>query len=177
MHCTFRVQLIFPTLKVRGQTREKARCAVMILFFTSDHCAWCPALKQMLHEELDSMGCTVSIHEINIESYPHIAEIFGILIIPTLVHNDAILSGIPSITDLRAFLFHSITTDSLTDDDDLMSFLHVSRKNDDITVPSREEMLQKLSEIEELVLDIDGIEKESESDIKLEETTRPSQVQ
>lgn len=81
----------------------------MILLFTTDHCTWCPVVKDMIQEENDALGDAFPVHEINIERCPNIAEVFGILVVPTLVSGATMLSGVPSPTDLRSFLIQSIT--------------------------------------------------------------------
>ena len=81
---------------------------MMILLFTSDHCAWCDIVKGMIENESEDFEDPESIHEINVDSHSQIAEAYGILVVPTLVSRGYMLSGVPCQEDLRSFLLRSI---------------------------------------------------------------------
>jgi hypothetical protein len=81
----------------------------MILLFTSQHCTWCDIVKNMIEEESTDLGCREPIFEVNVELHCHIAEAYGIMIVPTLVSRGSLLSGVPCQDDLRAFLLGSLT--------------------------------------------------------------------
>lgn len=81
----------------------------MILLFTSKHCTWCDIVKNMIDEVSSDLGCREPLFEVNVEHHNHIAEAYGILMVPTLVSRGNLLSGVPSQDDLRAFLLRSLT--------------------------------------------------------------------
>jgi len=78
----------------------------MILMFTSNHCAWCDILKSMLDEESDEIGILQPIFEVDVDKHHRIAEVYGILVVPTLVAGMKKISGVPTQSDLRSFLLH-----------------------------------------------------------------------
>lgn len=78
----------------------------MILLFTSNHCTWCDVLKRMLDEESDELGAPQPIFEVDVDKHHHIAEAYGILVVPTLVAGMQKISGVPTQSDLRSFLLH-----------------------------------------------------------------------
>ncbi|MFW9960219.1 MAG: glutaredoxin family protein [Candidatus Thorarchaeota archaeon] len=78
----------------------------MILLFTSNHCTWCDVLKRMLNEESDELGILQPIFEVDVDRHHHIAEAYGILVVPTLVAGMQKISGVPTKSDLRSFLLH-----------------------------------------------------------------------
>ncbi|MFQ5834185.1 MAG: thioredoxin domain-containing protein [Candidatus Thorarchaeota archaeon] len=80
----------------------------MILLFTSDHCAWCDIVKSMLDTECEEFEDPCFVLEINVDKHSHIAEAYGILVVPTLVSRGCMLSGVPCQEDLRSFLLQSI---------------------------------------------------------------------
>ncbi len=79
----------------------------MILLFTSDHCAWCGILRNMLEDEGNSLGIDQQVYEVNIEKQNRIAEAFGILVVPTLVAGSFKITGVPIESDLRSFLLQA----------------------------------------------------------------------
>jgi thioredoxin-like negative regulator of GroEL len=81
----------------------------MILLFTSKHCTWCDIVKNMIEEESSELGCREPLFEVNVEHHSHIAEAYGIFMVPTLVSRNNMLSGVPCQDDLRAFLLRSLT--------------------------------------------------------------------
>jgi hypothetical protein len=81
----------------------------MILLFTSLHCTWCDIVKNMIDEESSNLGCKEPLFEVNVEHHSHIAEAYNILMVPTLVSRNNMLSGVPCQDDLRAFLLKSLT--------------------------------------------------------------------
>jgi hypothetical protein len=81
----------------------------MILLFTSQHCTWCDIVKNMIDEESSDLGCKEPLFEVNVEHHSHIAEAYGVLMVPTLVSRSNTLSGVPCQDDLRAFLLRSLT--------------------------------------------------------------------
>ncbi len=76
----------------------------MILLFTSEHCKWCEVLKDMIEEDSQDMQSETGILEIDIGRYRQIAEVYGVLVVPTLVSHADTLSGLPASDDLRSFL-------------------------------------------------------------------------
>ncbi|MFX0045369.1 MAG: thioredoxin family protein [Candidatus Hermodarchaeota archaeon] len=80
----------------------------MILLFTSDHCAWCDVVKGMIEDESEKFENPEPILEVNVDEQSHIAEAYGILVVPTLVSRGYMLSGIPCQEDLQSFLAQSI---------------------------------------------------------------------
>jgi thiol-disulfide isomerase/thioredoxin len=74
--------------------------------FTSIHCTWCEILKRMLDEESDELGLIQPIFEVDVDKHHHIAETYGILVVPTLVAGMLKISGVPTQSDLRSFLLH-----------------------------------------------------------------------
>lgn len=100
----------------------------MILLFTSDHCAWCDVLRMMLDDESDDLGLTQTIFEVNVDKHHHIAEAYGILVVPTLVAGMQKISGVPTHSDLRSFLLQvSPTMQSTTARDTPTSVLREVR--------------------------------------------------
>jgi len=81
----------------------------LILLFTSNQCAWCDIVKGMLQNEFLDLGIPSVIHEVNIEHQPRIAEVYGIMMVPTLVSRGCLISGVPTQDDLRAFLLQSLS--------------------------------------------------------------------
>jgi hypothetical protein len=63
----------------------------------------------MLENEFLDLGIPSVIHEVNIEHQPRIAEVYGIMTIPTLVSRGSLISGVPCQDDLRAFLLQSLS--------------------------------------------------------------------
>jgi hypothetical protein len=63
----------------------------------------------MIDEESTDLGCREPLFEVNVEHHSHIAEAYGILLVPTLVSKSNMLSGVPCQDDLRAFLLRSLT--------------------------------------------------------------------
>lgn len=76
----------------------------MILLFTSDHCTWCNVIKRMLEEEAEELGSLPSIFEVNVDKYQNIAEVYNVLVVPTLVAGIQQITGVPSASDLRSFI-------------------------------------------------------------------------
>ncbi|MFX0107666.1 MAG: thioredoxin family protein [Candidatus Hodarchaeota archaeon] len=81
----------------------------MILLFTSTHCTWCDVVKSMIDNESADLGCREPLFEINVDEHDHIAEAYGIMMVPTLVSRGRVLSGVPCQEDLRAFMLQSLT--------------------------------------------------------------------
>ena len=81
----------------------------MILFFTSENCAWCDVVKNMLDEEMDHFGGVVSIYEVDIQRHEYITEAYGVNTVPTLVSKNNVISGVPTVGDLQSFLFQTAT--------------------------------------------------------------------
>jgi hypothetical protein len=95
------------TLNSRGKTTTKLTGVFrMILLFTSNHCTWCDVLRKMLEDESDTLGSLQSIFEVDVDRHHHIAEAYGILVVPTLVAGLQKISGVPTQSDLRSFLLH-----------------------------------------------------------------------
>jgi len=67
----------------------------MILLFTSDHCAWCDVLKMMLDDESGELGIPETVFEVDVNRHHHIAEAYGILVVPTLVAGCRRSQGFP----------------------------------------------------------------------------------
>ncbi len=129
----------------------------MILFFTSDHCTWCRVVEQMLNEEVSELGHTLPIIQVDIDRYPTLTKIFNISVVPTLIYHDAVLSGLPSVTDLRDFLLRSLSTSFITGSYDLAQFLQGRRITTTRLLYSDIQLRQKMAQIEELVLDSKGV--------------------
>jgi len=60
----------------------------------------------MLDEESDELGVFQPIFEVDVDKHHHIAEVYGILVVPTLVAGMQKISGVPTQSDLRSFLLH-----------------------------------------------------------------------
>jgi len=76
----------------------------MILLFTSDHCTWCDVLKKMLEAESEELGLLQSVYEVDVDRHHHIAEVYSILVVPSLVAGMHKISGVPTASDLRSFI-------------------------------------------------------------------------
>ncbi len=63
----------------------------------------------MLEEESEHF-ITSPIYEVDIEHHKHIADAYGIAVVPTLISGNHSISGLPSSSDLRAFLMQSFST-------------------------------------------------------------------
>jgi thioredoxin-like negative regulator of GroEL len=81
----------------------------MILFFTSDKCTWCDVLKKMLDEEWSQLGAPYEVHEVNVDKYATIAEVYSVLVVPTLVAGPHKLTGVPTSDDLRSFVMQALS--------------------------------------------------------------------
>jgi thioredoxin-like negative regulator of GroEL len=79
----------------------------MILLFTSDHCMMCDMVKGMLEEEEADLGETATVCEVNVERHPVIAEVYGVMVVPTLVAGGKALYGVPCESELRSFLLQA----------------------------------------------------------------------
>ncbi len=93
----------------KATTRQLQGVDFMILLFTSNHCAWCGALKAMLENESKVLGTEQLFYEVNIDKQYRIAEAYGILVVPTLVAGSYKISGVPTSSDLRSFLLQSVS--------------------------------------------------------------------
>ncbi|MHA1807621.1 MAG: thioredoxin domain-containing protein [Candidatus Thorarchaeota archaeon] len=80
-----------------------------MLLFTSDHCTWCNTVKVMIEEESKKFSHPPVVCEINIDYYRNFAEVFGIVMIPTLIYKSHELNGLPDRSDLRSFLLQAIS--------------------------------------------------------------------
>ncbi len=81
----------------------------MILLFTSDHCTWCDVIRKMLEEEAEELGTLPDIFEVNVDRYQNIAEVYNILVVPTLVSGMQQITGVPTQSDLRSFILQIST--------------------------------------------------------------------
>jgi thioredoxin-like negative regulator of GroEL len=79
----------------------------MILLFTSDHCMMCDTVKGMLEEEEADLGESATVCEVNVERHPIIAEVYGVMVVPTLVAGGKALYGVPCESELRSFLLQA----------------------------------------------------------------------
>jgi thioredoxin-like negative regulator of GroEL len=79
----------------------------MILLFTSDHCMMCDMVKGMLEEEEADLGESAMVCEVNVERHPVIAEVYGVMVVPTLVAGGKALYGVPCESELRSFLLQA----------------------------------------------------------------------
>jgi thiol-disulfide isomerase/thioredoxin len=93
----------------KATTRQLQGVDLMILLFTSDHCAWCGVLKAMLENEDKVLGTEQLVYEVNVDNQHRIAEAYGILVVPTLVAGSYKISGVPTSSDLRSFLLQSVS--------------------------------------------------------------------
>jgi thioredoxin-related protein len=85
----------------------------MILLFTSEHCTWCDMVRNMIEKEYLNLGHEVPIYEVSIEECRQIAEAYGILMVPTLIAGNKMLTGIPGLSDLRSFLLQAASGPTL----------------------------------------------------------------
>ncbi len=128
----------------------------------------------MVQEENEALGQASSVYEIDIERYRSIAEVFGVLIVPTLVAGSQMLSGLPCTSDLKSFLFQSV---SLPSDCFRVSLglIPTSTKNDDSnndeTPPSSPH--PKLASVESEFLDMHGVKPIAEPE-NAEEPEQPT---
>lgn len=58
---------------------------------------------------------SLEVYEIDIGRYENLAQIYGILTVPTLVSGTYTMTGIPSSLDLQSFLLQSFTANSCED--------------------------------------------------------------
>ena len=58
----------------------------------------------MLEDESEELGLLDSIYEVNVDHHHHIAEAYGILVVPSLVSGMHKISGVPTADDLRSFI-------------------------------------------------------------------------
>jgi hypothetical protein len=63
-------------------------------------------LKRMLDEESNELGVLQPLFEVDVDKHHHIAAVYGILVVPTLVAGMQKISGVPTQSDLRSFLLH-----------------------------------------------------------------------
>ena len=82
---------------------------MMILLFTSDHCTWCGVLMNMLEDECQALGTEQQVYEVDVDKQHRIAEVYGILAVPTLVAGSFKISGVPTSSDLRSFLLQAVS--------------------------------------------------------------------
>jgi len=90
----------------------------MILLFTSEHCTMCDMVKDMLEEEKGILCDNTTIYEVNVEKHHHIAEVYGVMMVPTLVAGSSVLSGIPCPSELRSFLLQAVIGSHFHDEDE-----------------------------------------------------------
>ena len=112
------LERVFETagLYVPSQTTRKTHWSCsMILLFTSDNCTWCDVLKGMLEEAWSELGTSHRVHEINVTHHSKIAEVYDVLVVPTLVAGHQKISGVPGTDDLKAFLIQAFTQGSFVD--------------------------------------------------------------
>jgi glutaredoxin len=81
----------------------------MILFFTSNKCMWCDVLKNMLEEEWSQLGAPYEVHEVDVDRYSTIAEVYNVLVVPTLVAGLHKITGVPAPDDLRSFIMQALS--------------------------------------------------------------------
>ncbi|NWF96090.1 MAG: thioredoxin family protein [Candidatus Thorarchaeota archaeon] len=95
----------------------------MILLFKSKHCIWCDLVRDMLQEELVSLGIQVTVVEVDIERQEVFSEVYGVRMVPTLMSTAHTLCGLPSESDLRSLLLRESTGDASLEPDGASSFL------------------------------------------------------
>ncbi|NHI83560.1 MAG: thioredoxin [Candidatus Thorarchaeota archaeon] len=93
----------------KGLRENRLGGLLVILFFTSNQCAWCDIVKEMLENASHELSESTLIYEVNIDRYQSIAEIYGIMMVPTLVSKGNMICGVPTSADLISFLMQSIT--------------------------------------------------------------------
>ena len=79
----------------------------MILMFTSVNCTWCDVLRTMIEEESTDIDGDLQVYEVDIEAHDTFADIYGVMMVPTLVSRFHTLSGVPCESDLRSFLLQA----------------------------------------------------------------------
>ncbi|MFW9918646.1 MAG: glutaredoxin family protein [Candidatus Thorarchaeota archaeon] len=114
----------------------------MIFLFTSEKCTWCDVVKRMLEEEIESFILPSDIYEVDIERYKHIAEAYGVMVVPTLVAGGHSISGLPTASDLRTFLMQSFP--GFTESDSEKSRRKVLHKMQKMMKEQREELEQRM---------------------------------
>jgi len=63
----------------------------------------------MLDEEAEELGSLPSIFEVNVDRYQSIAEVYNVLVVPTLVAGMQQITGVPTSSDLRSFILQVST--------------------------------------------------------------------
>ena len=58
----------------------------------------------MLEEEAEELGTLPAIFEVNVDKYQNIAEVYNVLVVPTLVAGVQQITGVPTPSDLRSFI-------------------------------------------------------------------------
>ena len=96
----------------------------------------------MLEEEIEDFILPSDIYEVDIERYRHIAEAYGVMVVPTLVAGGHSISGLPTASDLRTFLMQSFP--GLTQSDSEKSRRKVLHKMKRLLKEQREELEQRV---------------------------------
>ncbi len=78
----------------------------------------CDMVKDMLEEEKGTLCDGTTIYEVNVEKHHHIAEVYGVVMVPTLVAGSSVLSGIPCPNELRSFLLQAAIGSHFYDEDE-----------------------------------------------------------
>lgn len=81
---------------------------VQIKFFSSSHCAFCPAAKNILREvlEMGQLEALVDVEYISIDDHPELAFELGIMALPTILvgleGNEQMFVGLPDQEQLKS---------------------------------------------------------------------------
>lgn len=78
----------------------------------------CDMVKDMLEEEKGTLFDGTTIYEVNVEKHHHIAEVYGVVMVPTLVAGSSVLSGVPCPNELRSFLLQAVIGSHSYDEDE-----------------------------------------------------------
>ncbi len=82
-------------------TEEK----IKILFFKSDHCAFCPAALERVKSTIQQFGeNAIELEIIDVEKDPDMAQKYGVLALPTIIIGDKSVAGVPDTEKLLSMI-------------------------------------------------------------------------
>ncbi len=84
---------------------ENSEEKIKILFFKSDHCAFCPAALERVRRTIQQFGeDAIELEIIDVEKDPDMAQKYGVLALPTIIIGDKSVAGVPDTEKLLSMI-------------------------------------------------------------------------